>query len=181
MIDYNKISSGQSVPDVVNVIIEIAKDSHIKYEFDKESQAMVIDRFLATPMHYPFNYGFIPHTLSEDGDPCDVIILSDRSCIPGSLMSCKVIAVLSTVDENGIDPKIVVVPSEKVDIGSQYINDLDDIQRPIRDKITHFFQHYKDLEPNKWVKIADWSGAEKAKQIISDSILRLKNQNSNNL
>jgi inorganic pyrophosphatase len=159
----------------VDVFIEIAKNSHIKYEYDKERKALVCDRILHTPFNYQFNYGFIPDTLSEDGDPIDVVVIMEDELIPGSFINCKLLGYLETKDESGIDPKLIMCPSKKVDpTYSSYIN-ISDINFSLREKIKYFFSHYKDLEHKK-VVIGTFRGKHDAIQIYQESVERLNLQ-----
>jgi inorganic pyrophosphatase len=169
------ISIGKNPPAEVNVVIEVPIGGEpIKYELDKEAGALVVDRFLYTSMRYPGNYGFIPHTLSEDGDPCDVIIANTRAIVPGAVMSVKVVGVLIMRDEAGQDEKIVAVPSAKLTKRYEKIENYTDLPEITLHQIEHFFAHYKDLEPNKWVKIEGWRDAAEAQKIIVESIDRAK-------
>lgn len=169
------IKIGENPPYDVNVIIEVPIGGEpIKYEMDKEAGALVVDRFLYTAMRYPGNYGFIPNTLSDDGDPCDVIVANTRAIIPGAVMSCRVVGVLLMQDESGNDEKIVAVPSAKLTKRYENINDYKDLPEITLQQIEHFFTHYKDLEPNKWVKILRWGNAEEARAIVMQAIERAK-------
>jgi inorganic pyrophosphatase len=173
--NISNISPWADHPNVVNVIIEIPMDSgSIKYEFDKELGLIKIDRFMPTSMYYPCNYGFIPNTLSGDGDPVDVLVYSTQSIFPGCLISVKPIGVLITEDEKGSDEKILAVPSDKVDVFFKDINSYKQLPETIIDKISHFFENYKKLEKAKWVKVQDWQDAGRAKEIISQSIENFK-------
>ncbi len=169
------ISIGDNPPEDINVIIEVPVGGEpIKYEMDKEAGTMIVDRFLYTPMRYPGNYGFVPHTLSDDGDPIDVLVPNQRPIIPGAVMNCRPIGVLKMEDESGEDEKIIAVPSSHLTkryIGIQDYSDLPDITTY---QIEHFFEHYKDLETEKWVKIAGWGNADEAKRLISEAIERAK-------
>jgi inorganic pyrophosphatase len=167
--DIKKIKAGE-VPNKVNVFIEIPKDGNIKYELDKESGVIFVDRFLHTAMNYPFNYGFIPNTLSEDGDPVDVLVLGEQILMPGVVIPSKIIGMLEMEDEAGIDTKILAVPTEKVDPSSKEINDISDVNESIKNKIKHFFENYKTLEPDKWVKIKDWKGQKEAIAAVKKAI-----------
>jgi inorganic pyrophosphatase len=167
--DIKKIKAGE-VPNKVNVFIEIPKDGNIKYELDKESGVIFVDRFLHTAMNYPFNYGFIPNTLSEDGDPVDVLVLGEQTLMPGVVIPSKIIGMLEMEDEAGIDTKILAVPTEKVDPSSSEINDISDVNESIKNKVKHFFENYKTLEPGKWVKIKDWKGQSIAAEAIRKAI-----------
>jgi inorganic pyrophosphatase len=175
--NLNAIKIGENPPHDVNVVIEVPIGGEpIKYEMDKEAGALVVDRFLYTAMRYPGNYGFIPHTLSDDGDPCDVIVANTRAIVPGAVMSCRVVGVLLMQDESGGDEKILAVPSAKLTKRYENINDYTDLPQITLQQIEHFFTHYKDLEPNKWVKILRWGNAEEARQIILQSIERAKSE-----
>lgn len=169
------IKIGENPPYDVNVIIEVPIGGEpIKYEMDKEAGALVVDRFLYTAMRYPGNYGFIPKTLSDDGDPCDVIVANTRAIIPGAVMSCRVVGVLLMQDESGNDEKILAVPSAKLTKRYENINDYKDLPDITLQQIEHFFTHYKDLEPDKWVKILRWGNAEEARAIVMQAIERAK-------
>jgi inorganic pyrophosphatase len=173
--DVEAVSIGKDPPYEVNVVIEVPIGGEpIKYEMDKKVGALVVDRFLYTSMRYPGNYGFIPHTLSGDGDPCDVIIANTRAIIPGAIMSCKVVGVLLMEDEAGGDEKILAVPTAKLTQRYARVNDYVDLPEITLKQIEHFFAHYKDLEPGKWVKIIGWAGAAEAHRIIGEAIERAK-------
>lgn len=167
--DIKKIKVGE-VPNKVNVFIEIPKDGNIKYELDKESGVIFVDRFLHTAMNYPFNYGFIPNTLSEDGDPVDVLVLGDQKVMPGTVIPSKIIGMLEMTDEAGIDTKILAVPTDKIDPDSIGINDISDVAESVKNKIKHFFENYKTLEPKKWVKVKDWKDQKAAIASINKAI-----------
>jgi inorganic pyrophosphatase len=174
--DYAKINYGKNAPQEVNVLIEIPMNGGaIKYEFDKETGALWVDRFVNVSMQYPCNYGFIPHTLSGDGDPVDVLVYSAEPIHPGALIKARPIGVLVTKDENGEDEKILAVPAEKIDPFFADIKDYNHLPQILLERISHFFRHYKDLEKNKWVEVVGWGNAEKAKAIISEGIKRAKN------
>lgn len=169
--DISKISAGHKVPDDVNVIIEIPQGGcPIKYEIDKESGAMFVDRFLHTSMIYPCNYGFIPHTLSDDGDPCDVLVVGQMPIIPGAVVRSRPIGALLMEDESGHDEKILAVPVDKLHPFYSKVLSYKDLPEIVCEQIAHFFAHYKDLEKNKWVKVAKWVGPEEARKIITDGI-----------
>lgn len=153
----------------IDVFVEISKNSHVKYEYDKDKKALVCDRILQTPFKYKFNYGFIPNTLSDDGDPIDVVILMDDEIIPGSYINCKLIGFLETEDDSGVDPKLIMCPSKKTDPSYISYNNIFDINPSTRDKIKYFFTHYKDLE-NKSVKIGDFKNKTKAIKIYEKSV-----------
>jgi inorganic pyrophosphatase len=173
--NLNAIKIGSNPPHDVNVVIEVPIGGEpIKYEIDKEAGALVVDRFLYTAMRYPGNYGFIPHTLSDDGDPCDVVVANTRAIVPGAVMSCRVVGVLLMQDESGGDEKIIAVPSAKLTKRYENIHDYTDLPEITLQQIEHFFTHYKDLEPNKWVKIIRWGNAEEARKIVSEAIERAK-------
>ena len=167
------ISIGNKPPQEVNVVIEVPIGGEpIKYEMDKEAGALIVDRFLYTAMRYPGNYGFIPHTLSADGDPCDVIVANTRAVIPGAIMSCRVVGVLLMEDEAGGDEKIIAVPSTKLTRRYEKVQNYSDLPEITLQQIEHFFSHYKDLEKGKWVRVLGWGDAEKAFQIIEEAIAR---------
>ena len=169
------ISSGKNPPEEVNVVIEVPIGGEpIKYEMDKESGALMVDRFLYTAMRYPGNYGFIPHTLSDDGDPCDVIVANTRAIIPGAVMSCRVVGALMMEDESGGDEKIIAVPTTKLTRRYENVKNYKDLPDITIEQIEHFFTHYKDLEPGKWVKITRWCDAEEAKTLVVQAMERAK-------
>ena len=169
----DKIIAG-NLPDEINVVIEIPmKDNPVKYEIDKESGAIFVDRFIQVAMFYPCNYGFIPHTLSGDGDPVDVLVLSNYPVIPGAVMKCRPVGVLMMEDESGVDEKIIAVPIDKVDISFSNVKDINDVNNDVKLRIKHFFEHYKDLEKGKWVKILGWEDIKKAKSLIEEGVKRL--------
>jgi inorganic pyrophosphatase len=171
----DEIAIGNNPPDDVNVIIEVPIGGEpIKYEMDKKSGALIVDRFLYTAMRYPGNYGFIPHTLSEDGDPCDVIIANTRAIIPGAVMNCRVVGVLLMEDEAGGDEKILAVPASRLTKRYEKVANYTDLPDITLHQVEHFFAHYKDLEPQKWVKIVRWGDAAEARRIVSESIERAK-------
>lgn len=169
--NMNKISVGENPPKDINVIIEVPLGGEpIKYEMDKASGAMMVDRFLYTAMRYPCNYGFIPHTLSDDGDPTDVLVVGNRALMPGCVVRSRPVGVLMMEDEAGIDEKIIAVPHQKLTRYYDNIHDYTDLPEILQDRITHFFAHYKDLEPNKWVKILGLEGREKAEELIAAGV-----------
>lgn len=169
------ISSGKNPPEEVNVVIEVPIGGEpIKYEMDKESGALMVDRFLYTAMRYPGNYGFIPHTLSDDGDPCDVIVANTRAIIPGAVMACRVVGALMMEDESGGDEKIIAVPTTKLTRRYENVKNYKDLPDITLEQIEHFFTHYKDLEPGKWVKIVRWCDAEEAKDLVVQAMERAK-------
>jgi inorganic pyrophosphatase len=166
---------GANAPHEVNVVIEVPIGGEpIKYEMHKESGALMVDRFLYTAMRYPGNYGFIPHTLSDDGDPCDVLIASTRAIVPGAIMSCRIVGVMIMEDEAGGDEKLIAVPSSKLTKRYENVQNYTDLPQITLDQIEHFFAHYKDLEPGKWVKIVRWGDAAEAKAMVQAGIERAK-------
>lgn len=172
----NAVPAGKKLPDEVNVIIEIpAHADPVKYEVDKESGAIFVDRFMGTPMHYPVNYGYVPHTLSGDGDPADVLVITPFPLLAGSVITCRPVGILNMTDESGQDAKVLAVPIDKLSVLYRDVKDLTDIPESTRNQIEHFFSHYKDLEPNKWVKIDGWEGIEAARKEIMDSVERYNN------
>lgn len=169
------ISPGANPPHEVNVVIEVPIGGEpIKYEMDKASGALFVDRFLYTAMRYPGNYGFIPHTLSADGDPCDVIVANTRAIAPGAVMSCRPVGVLLMEDEAGGDEKIIAVPSNKLTRRYEKVENYSDLPQITLQQIEHFFSHYKDLESGKWVRVLGWGDAERARQIITESMERAR-------
>ncbi len=169
----NNISPGDKLPDEVNVVIEIpAHSSPVKYEMDKQSGALIVDRFMSVAMYYPCNYGFIPHTLSADGDPLDVLVVTPHPVIGGSLIACRPIGVLNMVDESGPDAKVIAVPVSRLYSMYDHVKSIDNLPMELVEQITHFFEQYKTLEKNKWVKIGGWASSEKAKSEIIESLQR---------
>src|SRR5437016_2354465 len=155
------VDAGRSVPDDVNVVIEIpSKSDPVKYEVDKKTGVVMVDRFVATSMFYPCDYGFIPHTLSEDGDPVDVLVIAPFSLNPGVVIRCRPIGMLRMTDESGVDTKILAVPIDKLTPRYHNIKKPEDLGKECLSTIEHFFQHYKDLEPGKWVKTDGWEDVE---------------------
>jgi len=169
------ISLGKNPPKEVNVIVEVPVGGEpIKYEMDKEAGTMVVDRFLYTSMRYPGNYGFIPHTLSEDGDPTDVIIVSQRHIVPGAVMAVRPVGVLKMVDEAGGDEKIVAVPASHISKRYDEVKNYTDLPGIMMQQIEHFFTHYKDLEDNKWSTTDGWGDHKEAERLIIEAIERAK-------
>lgn len=169
--DIQKISIGQNPPEDINVIVEIPQGGYpVKYEMDKASGAMFVDRFLHTSMIYPGNYGFIPHTLSGDGDPCDVMVLGQLPVIPGAVIRSRPVGVLFMEDQAGMDEKILAVPVDDLHPYYKDISSYEDLPEILCDQISHFFQHYKDLERGKWVKNLRWAGPDSARSVIRDAI-----------
>jgi len=177
MITNQKIDSIKQSPDQCTVIIEIPKGSNIKYEYDMESGFIIVDRKLFTAMYYPCNYGFIPNTLEKDGDPVDVLVLGETPLAPLSLIKVIPIGVLQTEDEEGHDSKIVAIPTSQIDPSFSAVSDIGDVPQHLKDQIKHFFEHYKELEKGKFVKISGWEGKESAVKKISDAINSYKNDN----
>ncbi len=171
----DKVPAGKSVPDDINVIIEIPMNgAPVKYEVDKESGAIMVDRFMATAMYYPCNYGYVPHTLSDDGDPVDVLVITPQPLLAGSVIRCRPIGVLKMTDESGEDAKVLAVPVSKLTKFYDNVNKPEDVSRLLLDQIQHFFEHYKDLESGKWVKVQGWEGPEAARQEILSSVERFE-------
>ena len=169
------ISLGRDPPREVNVVVEVPVGGEpIKYELDKASGTLFVDRFLYTAMRYPGNYGFIPHTLSEDGDPCDVLIANQRGIIPGAVVAVRPVGVIKMNDEAGGDEKIIAVPAPRLTRRYESVLDYDDLPDITIMQIQHFFEHYKDLEPNKWVKLLGWGHAEEAFSVIEAAIERAR-------
>jgi inorganic pyrophosphatase len=168
--NLDRVTSGRDVPNEINVIIEIPSHSDpVKYEVDKETGAMYVDRFMTTAMHYPCNYGYVPNTLSKDGDPVDVLVLTPVPLISGSVVRCRPTGVLKMTDESGDDAKILAVPIDKTCKAYRNVQDFRDLSPVILDQIAHFFEHYKDLDEGKWVRVEGWAGVAEAKQEILDS------------
>ena len=165
------IKIGNNPPEDVNVIVEVPYGGEpVKYEMDKDAGTVVVDRILYTSMRYPGNYGFIPHTLSGDGDPIDVLIANKRALLPGSVIRCKPIGILHMTDEAGPDEKLIAVPVPEISAMYRDVNELTDLPQPLVDQISHFFERYKDLEEGKWVKIDRWGDAAEAKENIIKAI-----------
>lgn len=172
---FEQIEAGRSVPDDINVIIEIpSRGAPVKYEFDKDSGMIMVDRFVATSMQYPCDYGFVPHTLSEDGDPVDVLVVTPFALQPGVVIRCRPIGMLRMTDESGIDAKILAVPVDKLTPRYKNIHKPEDLGTDFLATISHFFEHYKDLEQGKWVKVDGWADANAAKQEILAGVARYK-------
>ena len=169
------IPIGVNPPHDVNVIVEVPVGGEpIKYEMDKEAGTLVVDRFLYTAMRYPGNYGFIPHTLSLDGDPCDVLIANQRGIVPGAVVAVRPVGVLRMQDEAGGDEKIIAVPMPKLTRRYAHVNGIADMPQIAIEQIQHFFEHYKDLEPGKWVKVIGWGDSAEARRLIVEAIARAK-------
>jgi len=173
--NLDRVNSGRDVPHDINVIIEIpAHSDPIKYEVDHETGAMFVDRFMNASMHYPCNYGYIPHTLSEDGDPIDVLVVTPLPLISGSVIRCRPVGMLNMTDEAGPDAKLLAVPIDKLCKLYREVKEAEDLHPMLLAQIGHFFEHYKDLEEGKWVKLEGWAGAEAAKAEIVDAVKRYK-------
>ena len=167
------VPTGKDVPNDVNVIIEIPKDAEpVKYEVDKATGAIFVDRILSTPMRYPCNYGYIPHTLCGDGDPADVLVILPLPLVPGSVIRCRPVGVMMMQDEAGSDEKLLAVPVDKVFNGYSHVQDIGQVSKHWLERIGHFFQHYKDLEPGKWVKLSGWGNAAQARRIVEEAVSR---------
>ncbi|ELX13648.1 MULTISPECIES: inorganic diphosphatase [Oxalobacteraceae] len=174
----NKVSSGRDLPNDFNVIIEIPMNADpIKYEVDKESGAIFVDRFMGTAMHYPCNYGYVPNTLSADGDPVDVLVITPFPLIPGVVVRCRPVGVLKMTDEAGEDAKVLAVPVDKVLSIYSHWQKPEDLNELRLRQIQHFFEHYKDLEKGKWVKIDGWYGPDEAKEEILSGVAAYKKEN----
>jgi inorganic pyrophosphatase len=172
----DRVPSGKDLPNDFNVIIEISMRSEpIKYEVDKDSGAIFVDRFMSTAMHYPCNYGYIPHTISGDGDPVDVLVVSQFALPPGVVVRCRAVGMLKMTDEAGEDAKLLAVPVDKLTPMYRNIVSHRDLPQLLLDQISHFFEHYKDLEPGKFVKVQGWVGPDEAKQEIIDGIKNYEN------
>ena len=173
--DVSKIPPGRNPPDEINVIIEIPEGSvPVKYELDKVSGALFVNRFLHTAMYYPANYGFVPNTLSEDGDPIDCLAVSQVPVASGAVIRCRPIGALLMEDEAGIDEKIIAVPVEELNPYYDQVSELSDLPPIFRDQIEHFFRHYKDLDVGKWVKVQGWADLSRAKELIMKAITRFQ-------
>ena len=169
----NNVPSGKSLPNDFNVIIEVpAHADPVKYEVDKESGAIFVDRFMGTAMHYPCNYGYIPHTIAGDGDPVDVLVVSQFALPPGVVVRCRPVGMLAMTDEAGADAKVLAVPVDKLTTMYRSVESPRDLPQITLDQIAHFFAHYKDLEPGKFVKINGWFGQEEAKKEIMEGVAR---------
>ena len=173
--NLDAIPIGSNPPEDINVIVEVPIGGEpIKYEMNKEAGALFVDRFLHTPMRYPGNYGFVPHTLSDDGDPIDVLVANTRPIVPGAVINVRPVGVLKMVDDGGGDEKIIAVPSPKLTKRYLHVRSIADLPEITTEQIRHFFEHYKDLEPGKWVKVAGWGDADEARQLIVEAIERDK-------
>lgn len=169
--DLSKIPAGKN-PDQgeVYAFIEIPLNSDIKYELDKDMGVIIADRFAFTAMRFPFNYGFIPNTHGEDGDPLDIMVITDKTLYPGTVINCKVIGMLEMTDEAGVDTKILAVPGPKIDPINGVVNDITEVSEGLKNKIRHFFENYKSLEPGKWVKLKEWKGKSVAIDAVKKAL-----------
>ncbi len=169
--NLDRVGYGRNMPNEINVVIEIpAHSDPVKYELDKETGAMFVDRFMNTAMHYPCNYGYVPHTLSKDGDPVDVLVVTSYPLIPGSVIECRPVGVLKMTDESGDDAKVLAVPTDKLSHLYRQVQDFRDMPELLLEQIAHFFEHYKDLDEGKWVRVEGWGGVDEAKQEILSSV-----------
>jgi inorganic pyrophosphatase len=172
---YDNVPAGKNPPDDINVIIEIPAEANpIKYEVDKDTGVMTVDRFMPTAMHYPCNYGYVPNTLCDDEDPSDVLVITPFPVITGSVVRCRPVGVLEMSDEEGQDAKLLAVPVSKLTPMYEHINKPDDFPQVVLDQIGHFFEHYKDLEPGKWVRIEGWKGLDAAREEINAAVKRFQ-------
>ncbi len=167
--NLEKISKGDKFPEELNVIVEIPRDSSVKYELEKDPGAVFVDRFMFTAMVYPANYGFIPHTKADDGDPIDVLVLSPKPVHPGSVLPARPVGILEMEDEKGVDHKVLAVPPEKLDPWHKDVQDIKDVNQATLDQIKHFFEHMKELEPGKWVEVKEFHGKERALEELKKS------------
>jgi len=177
--NLDRVTSGRDLANDINVIVEIPMNADpIKYEIDKETGALFVDRFVSTAMHYPCNYGYVPDTLSDDGDPVDVLVITPFALMPGVVVRCRPIGLLKMSDEAGGDTKVLSVPIDKLTPLYRHIQTARDLPEMVLSQITHFFAHYKDLEPGKWVKVDGWGGPEDAKKEIVDGVKRFRKAKS---
>jgi inorganic pyrophosphatase len=172
----DNLKAGKNPPDEINVVVEIPRGSNVKYEIDDETGALFVDRKLFTAMFYPCNYGFVPQTREKDGDPVDVLVLGNDPVVPSSVIRANPVGVLITADEEGEDSKIVAVPISKVDPSFADVKDIETVPKHILDQIRHFFEHYKELEKGKYVKVKSWENKESAKKKISEALERYKKE-----
>ncbi len=173
---WKDLPAGKNPPEDIYVVVEIPQGSGVKYEVDHDTGVIFVDRFLYTAMYYPANYGFVPRTLAEDGDPVDVLVLSREPVVPGSVIRARPIGVLVMEDEEGMDEKVLAVPVSKLDPTWEDVKEITDCAEATLNKIKHFFEHYKELEPGKWVKVREFKGAEEAKKIIAEAIRRFEEE-----
>ena len=169
------VPTGDKAPEAFNVVIEISANSDpVKYEVDKKTGALFVDRFMGTSMSYPLTYGYIPQTLGDDGDPLDVLVYTPFPLPPGVVVPCRVIGLLNMEDEAGVDTKLIALPTEKILPHFKHIQKLEDMSELLLQQVKHFFEHYKDLEPGKWVKVTGWEGADAAKKAINQAVQAAK-------
>ena len=169
--NLDRVGTGDDVPNEINVIVEIpAHSDPVKYEVDKDTGAMFVDRFMSSAMHYPCNYGYVPHTLSKDGDPVDVLVVTPVNLIAGSVIRCRPVGVLKMTDESGDDAKVLAVPIDKLCKSFTHVTGIEDINPMLRDQIAHFFEHYKDLDEGKWVRVEGWGDVDEAREEIMASV-----------
>jgi len=174
-VNLDRVGPGKNFPNEINVVVEIpAHSDPVKYELDKDTGAMFVDRFMTTAMHYPCNYGYVPHTLSKDGDPVDVMVVTTYPLISGSVIQCRPVGVLKMTDESGDDAKILAVPTDKLSQMYRSVQDFRDMPGVILEQIAHFFEHYKDLDEGKWVRVYGWGGVDEAKEEILASVQMYK-------
>ena len=172
---FQNIPAGQDLPNDIYVVIEIpANSSPVKYEIDKDADALFVDRFMASPMFYPANYGYINNTLADDGDALDVLVLTPHPVVPGSVIRCRPVGVLNMTDEAGEDAKLLAVPHEKLTQAYNHVQDITDLPEMLRNQIKEFFENYKNLEKGKWVKVESWEGVESAKAKIEEAAAAYK-------
>ncbi|MCL5100478.1 MAG: inorganic diphosphatase [Candidatus Marsarchaeota archaeon] len=169
-----ELDAGKEAPKIVNAFIEIPKGTNVKYEYDEDSEMIKVDRVLHTSMVYPYNYGFVPGTLGEDGDPIDIMVVSSGVFLPGTFLKVKPIGVLLMKDEEGIDTKTIAVPTAKIDPDFGKIDDIKDLNEHIKSMIAHFFSYYKSIEPGKWAEVGGWEGSQKAFEHVKEGIERKK-------
>jgi len=173
IMSLQQVPAGRNIPDDINVIIEVPMNSPaIKYEVDKDTGAIFVDRMLKTAMYYPCNYGYVPHTLCGDGDPVDVLVVLPLPLVPGTVIRCRPVGVLQMKDEAGEDSKVLAVPLTEVTGIYRHVKSYEDMDKMLLDQIEHFFEHYKDLEPNKWVRTGDWEGLDAARKEIIEAVAR---------
>lgn len=173
--NLDRVDSGRDVPDDINVIVEIPSHSDpVKYEVDKSTGAMFVDRFMNTAMHYPCNYGYVPHTLSDDGDPVDVLVVTPVPLISGSVIRCRPVGILKMTDESGDDAKVLALPHDKLCQMYRHVQSIKDMPQTLLDQIAHFFEHYKDLDEGKWVRVEGWGDVDDARTEIMNSVKMFK-------
>ena len=172
---FEQVSAGKDVPNDINVIIEIsAQGDPVKFEVDKDSGAVFVDRFMGTSMRYPINYGYVPHTVAGDGDPVDVLVVTPFPLAPGVVIRCRPVGVLKMEDEGGVDAKVIAVPVSKLTPLYDHVKSTDDLPELLMKQTAHFFEHYKDLEPGKWVKVVGWGTLEEARLEILNGLAAAK-------